>query len=299
MGRRRRPDKVPMRQSPQPEPSAPAPPPTEAEKLDFKAKVTAALTTIDAARIARVGVLATAVAAVLTALIAAVSNPANLAHICRMASLSCDVPAASTSPSTPPQQAPSPSGAPSQVQALPTLAAGAQPNLVPPNVVPPTWQQPPTTTPRTGGTPTSRHTSNPQPTGTGGANQQVTVGAVPPGPDGPHRGEIGWQPEISTDIDDIGFRHAGEGDIFAFPDAIRAENGVRIVRVRETNVGYARCRAADYHATSTAIAATEIQKGDYICADDGVQYVAAYQIVGLPAENRPYYTVLGTSWSGR
>jgi hypothetical protein len=153
-------------------------------------------------------------------------------------------------------------------------------------------------------------------TGTGGTGTGTQQPPPPPPPspaptetpwpgwrqhDGPHTGRVGWQPDIATDVDDVGFRSGADfpdGQIRATEAGLQSVDGVRMTLVRgKANVGYPRCEAPPYDNMVKSIAASKIQVDDYICADDGAQYVAAYRINALPGPGTPYYKVVGTSYA--
>jgi hypothetical protein len=288
-------------------------------------KLYAVLATLKAARINRVGALCAAGLALVGVLLTTVLKPETLAAACQLKMMECEVAA---SPSAAPAPTGSPAGSPT-----PEPSAGAVPvPTTPPgtntntninnnnintghgNIANNTGTGSDVNAGKNTGTGAGSDNDPSPDTGTGdtgagdtgggidqehgtGTNPQVSGGTAPTVHDGPHSGRISWQPVISTDIDDIGFRHGTEGDLFASPEGISSEHGVRIVRVRESDVGYTRCRAVQYTAADTVILAGNLALDDYICAYDTVQYTAAYRIVGLPSPQEPFYRVIGTSWS--
>jgi hypothetical protein len=118
---------------------------------------------------------------------------------------------------------------------------------------------------------------------------------------GPSPVHVGWQPDSSTDIDDIGFRSGPDyqdGQVRATEAGLQSVGGVRMIRIHgEADVSYARCEAPAYKDMTRSIGAAKIQVDDYICADDGAQYLAVFRIDGLPGPGKPYYEMTGTSYA--
>lgn len=118
--------------------------------------------------------------------------------------------------------------------------------------------------------------------------------------DGPHRGTIGWgQYPFTVDVENAGFRgpdDARQGEISASPDGIRSAAGVRIARFRSSAANFSRCADLDYHSMGTLITASSIGTGDCLCANDGTQYLATYDVEIRPAGANTFYQLNGTSW---
>jgi hypothetical protein len=118
--------------------------------------------------------------------------------------------------------------------------------------------------------------------------------------DGPHRGTIGWGDAPHTvDVENAGFRAPGDarqGEISASADGIRSTGGVRIARFRSSAANFGRCADLEYASMGTAVAASTLAAGDWICADDGAQYLGTYEIEVAPGGGRTYYQLLATSW---
>jgi hypothetical protein len=225
-------------------------------------------------------------AAVLTTITAFLGLPGafikadNIDALCRAGLLRCDPPKGGRSMGTLPGLGPSLASPPATPQT--PRPTGPVPSWAPDPTPGPSKTKPITPAPSPGPS-TPRPTPRPE-------GQKY---------EGTYRGHIGWSGRFvkCADVVNIGWRDIPHStcQIFADSSGIRSTNGVTITRVRKAEVGYADCRTAEYGG-NTFIRAADIRQYDYICADEGTQYIAAYKVVALPTAQEGSYEALGISW---
>lgn len=190
-----------------------------------------------------------------------------------------------TKQSSPPTPSPSVSVAPSPSADPPT-----PPSSNPPQKPDGKRSKPPVPQPSPPGSQPSR-TASPAPSG-----------STRPLHGGPTRGRLTWDPDTSSDVDDVGFRSGSQldmGNVFARASGIWSIRGVRMRLVPKANLSYSDCAEIKYDEMVVEIARSDIRAGHTICAYDGIQYVAAYEIEEVPSAEARYVGVLARSWSNR